>query len=207
MMIFVRFLNTEIQINKISFNHKTKHRMNKLRIALSAFTLLLVLNTTRASENDTKINWVSMEEAVALSEENPKKIFVDIYTDWCGWCKRMDANTFSHPDIASYINENFYAVKLNAEQSEPIVFRGTEYINENPDGRRSSHNFAIALLQGKMSYPSVAFFDEELNLITAIPGYREPKDFEPILVFFSEDVFMTQPNLEEFINGFSGTIN
>ncbi len=181
--------------------------MNTLRISLSTIALLLFLSTTHASENDAKINWVSMEEAVALSEENPKKIFVDIYTDWCGWCKRMDANTFSHPDIASYINENFYAVKLNAEQSEPITFRGTEYVNENPDSKRSSHNFAIALLQGKMSYPSVAFFDEELNLITAIPGYREPKDFEPILVFFSEDVFMTQPNLEEFINGFSGTIN
>ncbi|MFW5778008.1 MAG: thioredoxin family protein [Bacteroidota bacterium] len=181
--------------------------MNTLRIAISIFTFLFLLsNSTDASGDDAKVNWVSMEEAVALAEENPKKIFVDIYTDWCGWCKRMDANTFSHPDIASYINENFYAVKLNAEQSEPIVFRGTEYVNENPGEKRSSHNFAVALLQGRMSYPSVAFFDEELNLITAIPGYREPKDFEPILVFFSEDVFLTQPNLDEYINDFSGSI-
>ncbi len=158
------------------------------------------------NENSAKINWVSIEEAQQLVAQNPKKIFVDIYTDWCGWCKRMDANTFSHPQIAEYINENFYAVKLDAEQDEPIVFRGQEYVNENPGGKRSSHNFARALLQGKMSYPSVAFFDEELNLITAIPGYREPKQFEPVLVFFSDDHYLTNPNLDEFIKNFETTI-
>lgn len=157
-------------------------------------------------EEAAKINWVTIEEAQQLAAQNPKKIFVDIYTDWCGWCKRMDANTFSHPQIAEYINENFYAVKLNAEQDEPIVFRGQEYVNENPGGRRSSHNFARALLQGRMSYPSVAFFDEELNLITAIPGYREPQQFEPVLVFFSDDHYLSNPNLDEFIKGFDTTI-
>jgi thioredoxin-related protein len=180
--------------------------MIKQFIAVAFFSLLT--NSIMAAQTNTeeKINWVSMEEAQKLSENNPRKIFVDIYTDWCGWCKRMDANTFSHPEIVKYINENFYAVKLNAEQSEPITFRGTEYVNENPDGRRSAHNFAIAILQGRMSYPSVAFFDEELNLITALPGYREPKQFEPILVFFKDDVFFTNPNLDEFVQNFEGSI-
>ncbi|TVQ15425.1 MAG: DUF255 domain-containing protein [Bacteroidetes bacterium] len=169
-------------------------------------TVNLNLHAGQDSKETAKINWVTIEEMQQLAAENPKKIFVDIYTDWCGWCKRMDANTFSHPQIAEYINENYYAVKLNAEQDEPIVFRGQEYVNENPGQRRSSHNFARALLQGRMSYPSVAFFDEELNLITAIPGYREPKQFEPVLVFFSEDHYLTNPNLDEFIKNFEGSI-
>jgi thioredoxin-related protein len=173
------------------------------------FFTILVFNTLASASNnngESQINWISIEEAEKLIQENPKKIFVDIYTDWCGWCKRMEANTFSHPYIIDYINENFYAVKLNAEQDEPIVFRGVEYVNENPGGRRSSHNFARALLQGRMSYPSVAFFDEQLNLITAIPGYRDPKAFEPILVFFNENIFMDQPNLDEYISNFDGNI-
>jgi len=152
------------------------------------------------------INWISMEEAERLARQNPKKIFVDFYTDWCGWCKRMDEVTFSHPQIISYINANYYAVKLNAEQAEPISFRGQVYVNENPTGRRSSHNFARAVLQGRMSYPSVAFFDEDLNLITAIPGFREPKQFEPILVFFNEDHYKVDTNLELFIRNFEGQI-
>jgi thioredoxin-related protein len=180
--------------------------MAKHFVAAIVLVVFTGYNMAADTNKDAKINWVTMEEAQVLVKQNPKKIFVDIYTDWCGWCKRMDANTFSHPDIVRYINENFYAVKLNAEQSDPIVFRGTEYINENPDSRRSAHNFAIAILQGRMSYPSVAFFDEELNLITALPGYREPKQFEPILVFFNEDVFFTNPNLDEFVKNFEGSI-
>lgn len=181
--------------------------MNKPAIVLTS--IILFMSTTLfpgENTNQESINWISIEEAEKLVKEKPKKIFVDVYTDWCGWCKRMDANTFSHPEIAAYINEHYYAVKLNAEQTEPISFRGQQYINENPSGRRSSHNFAKAVLQGRMSYPSVAFFDEQLNLITAIPGYREPKQFEPILVFFKDDHFTTQPNLDEFIQNFEGTI-
>ncbi len=181
--------------------------MIKSFLVTLAVLLSISFGYTASGQNEeSKINWVSIEEAERLSKENPKKIFVDIYTDWCGWCKRMEANTFSHPQIAAYINENFYAVKLNAEQAEPIVFRGNEYVNENPGTRRSSHNFARALLRGRMSYPSVAFFDEELNLITAIPGYREPKQFEPILVFFEEDHYLSQPNLDDFIRDFEGSI-
>ncbi|MFN2396109.1 MAG: thioredoxin family protein [Bacteroidales bacterium] len=175
-----------------------------LFLSIFAFSAIVYAN---GENDDSQINWISIEEAEKLTKENPKKIFVDVYTDWCGWCKRMDANTFSHPYIIDYINENFYAVKLNAEQNEPIVFRGVEYVNENPGGRRSSHNFARALLQGRMSYPSVAFFDEQLNLITAIPGYRDAKAFEPILVFFNEDIFTDQPNLDEFISNFEGNID
>jgi thioredoxin-related protein len=174
--------------------------------ALAFFLLPGVFAGNSESKQPEGINWISIEEAERLVKQNPKKIFVDIYTDWCGWCKRMDANTFSHPDIVSYVNANYYAVKLNAEQTETIKFRGQQYVNENPTGRRTSHNFARAILQGRMSYPSVAFFDEQLNLITALPGYREPKQFEPILVFFAEDHFVSQPNLDEFVRNFEGKI-
>lgn len=155
---------------------------------------------------EAKIKWVSIEQAQELVKNNPKKIFVDIYTDWCGWCKRMDANTFTHPEIVKYINENFYAVKLDAEQGEPIVFRGQKYVNENPGGRRSAHSFAAAVLQGKMGYPSIAFFDEDLNLIHALSGYRPPEGLEPILVFFNDEVYKQEPDLDKFIQNFEGKV-
>lgn len=185
--------------------------MKKLTLLTASIFVLSLSSSLMATDNknesmNTSIDWITIEEAQKKMENDPKKIFMDIYTDWCGWCKRMDANTFSHPQIAEYINENYYAVKLNAEQADPINFRGVEYVNENPNQRRSSHNFAIAVLQGKMSYPSVAFFDEEMNLITALPGYREPQQFEPILVFFSEDVYLKNPDLGAFIEKFEGNI-
>ena len=91
------------------------------------FTILLISGLSFGSagqENNEKVKWYTFEEAVDLSKNNPKKLFIDVYTDWCGWCKRMDQNTFTHPVIAKYLNENFYAVKFNAESTKPIDFTG-----------------------------------------------------------------------------------
>ncbi len=181
--------------------------MNLRFIALLILMPLLVaFGATGAAAQEKKINWMSMEQAEEMVKANPKKIFVDLYTDWCGWCKRMDANTFTHPVIVDYINENFYAVKLDAEQAEPITFRGQKYVNENPENNRSAHSLAIAILQGRMGYPSVAFFDEDLNLIHALSGYRPPEGMEPILVFFNDEVYKENPNLDQFLQTFQGKV-
>ena len=135
---------------------------------------------------------MTFEEAVKLNETAPKKIFIDVYTDWCGWCTKMDQTTFMNPSVAEYISENFYAVKLDAEQTEPIEFMGHTFVNQNPNGsRKGTHQLAQALLQGKMSYPSYVFMNEKNQILTIVPGYAEAKDFLPILKYFGSDAFMT----------------
>ena len=74
-----------------------------------------------------EIHWITWDEAVKLNASNPKKVFVDVYTDWCGWCKRMDATTFKDPKVVEYISNNYYAVKLDAEQKDDIVFQGNTF--------------------------------------------------------------------------------
>ncbi len=183
--------------------------MNNKRsfIGITLFALLLTIGVYQSAEaQDAKVNWLTIEEAEALNKKEPRKIFVDFYTDWCGWCKRMEATTFSHPVIADYINKNYYPVKFNAEQTDPVKFRGTEYTNDNAGQRRAAHNFAIAVLQGRMGYPSVAFFDEDLNLITTLSGFRPPEKLEPILVFFKDDVYKETSDLDAFSASFKGNV-
>ncbi|MDN4164242.1 DUF255 domain-containing protein [Cytophagales bacterium LB-30] len=136
----------------------------------------------------TTIQWVSLEEAFILTRENPKKIFIDVYTDWCGWCKKMDKNTFSNPEIAQYINKHYYAVKLNAEQKEDIKL-GDRIYKYVANGRSGYNEVAAALLQGKLSYPTIVFLDENFNMIQPLPGYQEPKSLEPIMVYFGENYY------------------
>jgi len=179
-------------------------------ILIFATIVSIVLTSLYSGEtraNQPRVNWLTMEEALERHRQNPKKIFVDIYTDWCGWCKRMESETFSHPVIVEYINTNFYPVKLNAEYPGPIVFGGVTYVNEQPQRRGSPHNLAVAILQGRMSYPSVAFFDEQLRLIYALPGFRAPVNMEPVLVFFAEGIYEENPNLDSFITNFHGRIS
>lgn len=151
----------------------------------------LSLNISYSQEGEyTRIKWYTFQEAIKLNEQSPRKIFIDIYTDWCGWCKELDKNTFSNPQIAEYLNKNYYPVKFNAETKEVISYKNKEYKN-NGTGSRPPHDLAIALLNGRLSYPSAAYLDDQNNLLTIVPGYMTPRDLEPILVFFAEDHYKT----------------
>lgn len=155
--------------------------------------LLLLLSFSALAQKDSKIEWISIEEAFAKTSKNPKKIIIDVYTDWCGWCKRMDATTFSDPTIAAYITEHFYAVKLDAERTDTVTVGNQTFVNENPERKRNPHNMAIALMQGKMSYPTIVYLDETFNIIQAVPGYQTPETIEPILHFLNEDNYKEIP--------------
>jgi len=140
--------------------------------------------------NEEKIKWMTFEEAVEASQETPKKIFIDVYTSWCGWCKRMDARTFSNPDIAKYMNEHYYAVKLDGEQKETIQFMDNSF-KFIPNGRRGYHELAAALLDGKLSYPSCVVMSEKMQRITTIPGFRDPYDMDTVLRYIAEDHYIS----------------
>jgi len=165
---------------------------------------LFIVPEIKAQKSTGKVKWYTFEEAVKLVQKEPRKLFIDVYTDWCGWCKRMDENTFSHPVIAEYLNTHFYAVKFNAESTDPVKFGGKTYINEG-NGNRHSHQLAILLLQGRMSYPSVVYMNEDLQLLTAVAGYMEPKAMEPILNYIATDKYKTV-EWNEFQKNFPSSI-
>lgn len=154
------------------------------------FILLLILSSIAVTglAQQEKVQWYSFQKAVQLNKENPKKILIDVYTDWCGWCEKMKKTTFNHPDIARYINKNFYPVRFDAETNKKVQFKGRTFTRKDESGR-NPHELAAALLKGKMSYPSVAYLDEKNQLITAVPGYYGPKKMEPILKFFANDIY------------------
>lgn len=153
-------------------------------ILLASFVLSSFLTFAKPPKT-TKINWISIEKAQLLNKKSSKPILVDIYTDWCKWCHEMDKNTYSDPVIINYINQNFYAVKLNAEQREAINFKEKKY-NFVASGRSGYHELAAAMLQGKLSFPSTVFLDSKLNLIQVVPGYIETKTMEPLLQFMHQ---------------------
>ncbi|HET9052798.1 MAG TPA: DUF255 domain-containing protein, partial [Cyclobacteriaceae bacterium] len=128
------------------------------------------------------VKWMTFEEAVEKSKTEKRKIFIDVYTNWCGWCKVMDKNTFSEAKIAKILNEKFYPVKFNAEQREDVVLNGTTY-KFVASGNNGYHELAAALLNRRMSYPTVVFLDDNFNMIQPLPGYLKPQEFHPIVQF------------------------
>ena len=123
-----------------------------------------------------EIKWYTWEEAVELNKTKPKKIFVDVYTDWCGWCKRMDKSTFVDEKVAAYMAAHYYPVKLNAEQKADIKFNGEVFKYVDSGNGRGVHTLAYALLDGKMGYPSMVYLNEKYERIMISPGYKEAAD-------------------------------
>jgi|SRR5699024_5514147 len=150
---------------------------------------LFILVITAFGMQAQEIKWITMNEALAAQKKNPKKIVVDVYADWCGPCKMMDRNTFTDKNVINYINENFYAVKFNAEGTEEVTYNGKTFTNPkyqaNKRGRNATHQFPLALQV--RAYPSLVYFDEEGAVIQTIPGYFTPSQLEIYLKMMATD--------------------
>lgn len=150
---------------------------------------------------NAQIEWMSMNEALDAQEKKPKKIFVDVYTEWCGPCKMMDKNTFTNDDLIDYVNTHFYAVKFNAEGTEEVDYKGFNYTNPNYDPKRkgkrnAQHFFANAL---KVSgYPTVVFFDEDAEVISPVVGYKTPEQLEIYLKMIATDKYQKIKTAEDW---------
>ena len=159
---------------------------------IKIFSIAFLLISCLTLKAQDQIEWLSFEEAVEMQKVNRKKIIVDLYTDWCIYCKRMDKATFQKKHIADYINSNFYPVKLDGEQMEDIEYgdRTYKYVKNGP---RGYHELAVALTEGRLSYPTLVFIDEDMKIIQAVPGYRSPMDFEMIMSYYGENQHKNMP--------------
>ena len=147
-------------------------------------TLLCCGLTITAFAQEAKINWMTVEEVTEAMKDEPRKVMMDVYTSWCGPCKMMMANTFTNANLIKYVNENYYAVKLNAEHPDPIEYKGKVFSNPTFDPNRRGRNGVHELSrQFKVNaYPTIVYFDEEFVIITANSGYKQPQQMEMMLV-------------------------
>lgn len=145
------------------------------------------------NENNGLVNWLSFKEAQEKNKTAPKPFLIDVYTDWCGWCKVMMKSTYSNPNIAGYINNYFYPIKFNAETKDTIEYDGQKYFSTNINYPKAPHQLAIKFLGNNLAYPSTIFVSPDLKVSFLSQGYLKEQDIEPFLVFMVENVYKTTP--------------
>jgi len=149
---------------------------------------VLGLNAAVSQEN---VKWYSIEEAIQLATVEPRVLVIDVFTDWCGWCKRMDATTFSDPAVAEILNKHFYPVKLNAEGKEDIVI-GERTFKFVDNGRRGYHEIAAIITKGRLSYPTISYVDDQGKVLEAAPGYKTADQFKVYLSYYADEAYKTK---------------
>lgn len=163
--------------------------------------LIFAIGFTAINVVAQEINWVSFEEATELQKKNPKKIMMDIYTNWCGPCKMLDKNTFQNKAVADYVNEHYYAVKFNGEGNDVVNYKEKSFSNPNykpelANRRNSAHELARHFQIS--AYPTVVFLDENADVIAPIRGYQTPPQLELYLKMFKKDDHKNIKTQEEF---------
>ena len=140
---------------------------------LNSFLIFTLLNFNVPAEVPaTEIDWLTFESAVEKNKDSKRYMFIDLYTDWCGWCKKMDASTFKEAEVVSFMNEHFYSVKFNAEQKEDVKYKDKTF-KFIASGKKGIHQLAYALLDGNLSYPSFVVLDKEEKRVTILKGYMD----------------------------------
>jgi thioredoxin-related protein len=134
---------------------------------LIAVTIVVFL--TLAAGAFAAVDWERNYDAgLEKAKKDKKLMMVDIYTDWCGWCKKLDRDTYSDADVGNKVTKDFVAVKLNPEKS--------------PQGARLSRQF------GTTGFPHIVFVDATGAKVSEINGYLAPKEFLKRLEMISDKV-------------------
>ena len=136
--------------------------------------VLAVFVITAFKANNAEVNWLDFNKGYELAKKKNKIMLVDVYTDWCGWCKRMDKDAYAKPNIAATINDDFVAVKFNPEITNvSCVFEGITYTGEQWAGVISNYQIS--------GYPTTIFIYPKTKKSEVVVGYKNPEQMAPIL--------------------------
>ena len=175
--------------------------MQKVKLALLSTWLVIFSCAHKPAPSAERLKWMTLVDVTESLEKEKRPILIDLYTDWCGWCKIMDKKTYANKNVMQYLQDKFYPVRVNAESRETITWNGKTY-SFNPNYR--SNEFAVYVTQGRLEFPTTVIIPADGSEPQAIPGYLEPKDFELIVKYFGEGGYGKTP-FDEYRKNFKSS--
>lgn len=164
--------------------------MYKFSLSVIVVLTLFFFSAGKPAEKGEKLQWMTLKEAQEAMQKEQRPILIDLYTDWCGWCKVMDKKTYTNPKVIAYIEQHFYPVKLNAETKETLTWKEKTY---NFNAANRTNDFALFLTYSRLSYPTTVIIPTDNSGPQPVPGYLEPKELELVVRYFGDGKYGKQP--------------
>ena len=161
------------------------------KFALSA--LLLSCAVVLSVSSTCAMDWQTWNAGLASAAQANRPVLVDVYTDWCGWCKRMDRDVYAKPEIAEYLGAHFVTVRLNAESAEPVTYQG-----------RSGNARSLASQFDVSGYPTTIFLTAKGEHLVNVPGYIAPERFMLLLRYIGDGHMDRGEKWETFVSRSGG---
>jgi thioredoxin-related protein len=141
----------------------------------SAFLLLALLTLSSFATSARAVDWKAWNAGLSSAASSSRPVIVDVYTDWCRWCRQMDRDVYARPDVQAYLDAHFVTVKLNAESSAPVSYQGRTLT-----ARSLASSFDVS------GYPTTIFLAANGEHLVNVPGYVEPGRFLLLLRYIGD---------------------
>lgn len=173
MLLAISFTTVAQSPNKVPKKKAKTQAAKPTPVAVTEPTAASVTHTTT-----DEIQWLTIEQAYKANQKQPRKWMIDLYTDWCGWCKVMDQQTFKDGKVKSIVGEKYYAVKYNPEKEGEFML-----------GKQSFRS----MIQSVNGYPTTIFLDENTKMIQPLPGFQKADVFHQVLTYFGGNHYRSEP--------------
>jgi thioredoxin-related protein len=162
-------------------------------LARSLAVAALLALTAWPAGAQSRFVWHGWDEGLQEARRSGRPVLVDVYTDWCGWCKRMDRDVYSRPDVREYLSTHYVTIKLNAESGD-----AARYENRSFTSGSLAERFRVT------SYPTTVFLNAEGGHVINVPGYVPPERFLLVLRYVGEGHMERGVEWEAFVKQNSG---
>jgi thioredoxin-related protein len=151
-----------------------------VRLWIIALLISAASSSFSQTGKKTELKWNKFDDGLVLAKKSNKKILIDVYADWCKWCKKMDSEVFMHDTIAPYLQKNYILIKLNGESQDKLKYKG-----ESMTAAEFAGGFGVT------GFPTVIFLEPSGEAITKVPGFIDAENFLPMLTYFGGDHYKT----------------